>query len=361
MKLSILNEDLSLIQSTMSEGRLKRFKSALDDYRRYKEEGEQTATEFKEMKEYLNSGISEAWNQLINQPFIYGGAWEKLPGNLNDVIGNMYPALHTIPGALKKVKKLSDQDHPMTKAAIEFLTSLEEIATDIKGMKGNIVKKKRAAVEKEQTASEANRVMLGDDDVQRVKSALEQITEDLKQELYENNLQWITRLVDRWAEQYDSENDKTDPYEFYAKNNPMGYMILQHVTKREGDWRKTTYVLNDDYEAYLQKEANNITQDMMNKFVYKNTHKLAPILVKKGNLKKVTLRHASTDTGTIEGTLQLDFKDDSTFTVTSKLVWSYSRNGKQFTRYPTTFHNVKLADGTKMAGRASEERMNSEF
>ena len=53
MKLSTLNEDLSLVQSTMSEGRLNRFKSALEDYHRYKEEGEQTATEFKTMKEYI--------------------------------------------------------------------------------------------------------------------------------------------------------------------------------------------------------------------------------------------------------------------------------------------------------------------
>lgn len=362
MKLAILNEDLSLIQSVMSERRLDRFKSALEDYRRYKEEGEQTATEFKTMKDYLNSGISEAWNKLIREPYMHGGAWEDLPGNLYDIVGDLNVALHTIPGALKKVKtKASDQDHPMTKAAIALLSSLEEMSIDIKAMKGNIVKKKRAAVEKEQTASEANRVMLGDDDVQRVKSALEQITKDLKEDLYQNNLQWITGLVKRWAEQYLQGNEKTHPYEFYAKSNPFGYMILQRVTKRSGTFRDSAVTLNDNYKEYLDKEAKQITEDMMNKFVYKNTHKLAPVLVKKGNLKTVTLRHASTDTGTIEGTLQLDFQDNSTFTVTSKLVWSWSRNGKQFTRYPTTFHNVKFSDGTKMTGRASEDRMNSEF
>jgi len=362
MKLSTLNEDLSLVQSTMSEGRLNRFKTALEDYRRYKEEGEQTATEFKTMKDYLNSGISEAWNKLIRAPYMHGGAWEDLPGNLYDIIGDLNVALHTIPGALKKVKtKASDQDHPMTKIAIEFLSSLEQLSLDIKEMKGNIVKKKRAAVEKEQSAAEANRVMLGNDDVERVRSALEQITEDLKQDLYKNNLQWITGLVDRWADQYDSENDKTTPYEFYAKSNPFGYMILQRVTKSSGTYHDQTVTLNDDYKEYLEKEATRITEDMMNKFVYKNTHKLAPVLVKKDNLKTITLRHASTDTGTIEGTLQLDFQDNSTFTVTSKLVWSWSRNGKQFTRYPTTFHNVKFSDGTKMTGRASEDRMNSEF
>ena len=100
---------------------------------------------------------------------------------------------------------------------------------------------------------------------------------------------------------------------------------------------------------------------MIDNFVHKNTQKLAEILTKKNNLKSVTLRGADTSRGTIEGTLGLDFNDNSSFIVHSKLVFSYSVHGKPFSRYPTTFHSVVFPDGTKMTGRASEQRMKDEF
>ena len=100
---------------------------------------------------------------------------------------------------------------------------------------------------------------------------------------------------------------------------------------------------------------------MIDNFVYKNTQKLAEILTKKNNLKTVSLRGADTSRGTIEGTLSLEFKDDSSFIVHSTLVYSYSVKGTPFSRYPTTFHNVVFPDGTRMTGRASEARMKDEF
>ncbi len=358
MKLSILNEDLSLIQSTMSEARLNRFKSALEDYRRYKEEGEQTATEFKEMKEYLNSGISEAWNKLIREQYINGGQWEQLPRDVYDIIGDLNVQLHTIPGALKKVRKAPE--HPMTEMAIKILESLEEIALDIKGMKGNIVKKKKAKRDEEAATEQKQRTMLGNDDVQKVQSALEQITEDLKEEVYQNNLTWLRGVVKTWHDQYNPENQKTHPREYFRNDHFRG-MIIQRVTTRKGYGYDSPFILNDDYDEYLQKEAKKITQQMIDNFVYKNTQKLAEILTKKNNLKRVILRGADTSRGTIEGSLGLEFNDDSSFIVHSKLVFSYSVKGTPFSRYPTTFHNVVFPDGTRMTGRASEARMKDEF
>jgi hypothetical protein len=143
-------------------------------------------------------------------------------------------------------------------------------------------------------------------------------------------------------------------------------MIIQRVASpvRDGaaSYRPNApLVLKPDYDQYLEKEAKSITQNMIDTFVFKNTRKLAEILTKKNNLATVTLRGADTGRGTIEGTLQLKFKDNSSFIVTSTLVFSYSVRGTPFSRYPTTFHNVIFPDGTRMRGRASEERMNDEF
>jgi len=360
MKLSTLKEaDTSFVTDAMPERRATYFNKAVEDLRKYKEEGELTATEFKEMKENLSYGLRDAWGKLVMQPFIYQGRYESLPTKVNEIIGNLNIQLHTIPGTLKKAK--TAPNHEATRVAIKFLESLVDISNDIKSLKDKIVKKKKAIVNAENKKTEETRVMMGDDDVQRVRSALEQITQDLKDDLYNNNLSWLTRIVNKWAEQYDPANEKTHPYDFYRNSNPFAYMILQRTTKRVGDYRDEKHVLNDDYKATLAKEAKTISEDMMNKFVYKNTSKLAQILVKKGGLKRVTLKGASTDSGTVEGTLFLEFKDKSSFIVTSGLVWSYSKNGTSFARYPTTFHRVVFPDGTKMHGRASEERMKTEF
>ena len=159
MKLTILTENTSLIQSVLHDRGKERFRQALETFQDYKEAGEQTATEFKEMKETLNRGISEAWNRLIREPFIHGGLWEQLPRDVYDLIGDLNVQLHTIPGALKKARKASE--HPMTEMAIRILESLEQLSLDVKEMKNNVVKKKKAVRDKETAAEEKQRVMMG--------------------------------------------------------------------------------------------------------------------------------------------------------------------------------------------------------
>ena len=182
----------------------------------------------------------------------------------------------------------------------------------------------------------------------------------MKEEVYQNNLTWLRGVVKTWHDQYNPENQKTHPREYFRNDHFRG-MIIQRVTTRKGYGYDSPFILNDDYDEYLQKEAKKITQQMIDNFVYKNTQKLAEILTKKNNLKRVILRGADTSRGTIEGSLGLEFNDDSSFIVHSKLVFSYSVKGTPFSRYPTTFHNVVFPDGTRMTGRASEARMKDEF
>ena len=280
----------------------------------------------------------------------------ELPDKVFDIIGDINPMLHTISGTLKRVRK--SPEHEVRNVAIELLSSLEQVSADAKGLKDKVVKKKKAVRDKEAAAEQKQRTMLGNDDVQRVQSALEQITDDLKEEVYQNNLTWLRGVVKTWTNQYNPDNKKTFPREYF-RNDHFRAMILMRVTSREG--YDSPFSLNDNADEYLQKEAKQITQDMIDKFVLKNTNKLAEILTKKNNLKSVALRGANTSRGTIEGTLGLEFKDNSSFIVNSKLVYSYSVKGTPFSRYPTTFHNVRFPDGTRMTGRASEARMKEEF
>ena len=73
-------------------------------------------------------------------------------------------------------------------------------------------------------------------------------------------------------------------------------------------------------------------------------------------MQTVKLINASTSRGTVEGTIAFEFNDGSSFTVRNKVVMSYSKYNTPFYRYPTTFHNVKMPDGSTMS-QPSEERM----
>lgn len=62
----------------------------------------------------------------------------------------------------------------------------------------------------------------------------------------------------------------------------------------------------------------------------------------------------------LRGTLRFFFTDGSSFVVQNSVVWSHSIYGKAFNRFPLTFHDVIMPDGSKMP-RPSEERMNTVF
>jgi hypothetical protein len=54
--------------------------------------------------------------------------------------------------------------------------------------------------------------------------------------------------------------------------------------------------------------------------------------------------------------MKVSFADGSEFTVRNKVITNTSSAGKWFYQYPTTFHDVKLADGSKLEA-PSEEKM----
>lgn len=121
---------------------------------------------------------------------------------------------------------------------------------------------------------------------------------------------------------------------------------------------------NPNLSAELEKEAEAQVEAMQNMFVFKNTRKLAPILTTKGNLGEQKVISVSTRQGIIEAILSFTFEDGSSFRVDQSVVMSHTRdrwnNVTYFYRFPTTFHDVVMPDGSKMK-YPSEELMNEVF
>lgn len=359
MRLQQLNEnDLSFVRSGVPERQMKWFNRGLDNLAKYKEAGEITKTELKDLKNDLSRGVEEAFKTLIREPYFYAGRWEDLPEDVRGV-GDLNTGLHLAASSLKKAKKFPD--HEVTRKVIQFFEELIDISEDVKSFKDKIVNRRQQKQEKkEEEKAATEKVYMKSADVQKVKRTLEQVTTQLRSDMLEDNTSWLTRTVTKWKKQYDPSNEKTQPREFY-RHNTFSAHVIDKVTDRKGYSTNAEYTMKADYEKVIEEMAEEITNDMIEAFLGKNTAKLAEIVHKKGGLRTVTLKHADTRQGTIEGILRLEFDDGSGFTVNSKLVWSYSVHGKPFTRYPTTFHHVTLANGERMEGRASEERMKKEF
>lgn len=353
-----MNYDVNFIRSGIqNEHKRKRFDEGLNQLKIYKEEGELTATEFKDLKYSLMSGIESSWTNLIRQPYYHDGKYQQLPSDLYE-IGDLNIGFHLATRSLKKARNY--ENHPLTRDVIRFLEELAPLGDDVTRLKNNVVKKKKAQVNKEEQQTRKRISQLESKDVRKVRQVLSKITRDIEEDLYNDTVHWLTGFVTRWKKQYDPENRKTFPREYY-KHNPFGWNLIERVTRRQGSKINDPYIIKSGYTNTIEQEARTLTTDTVEHFINKNTQKLAEIVSKKQNLKDIKVIRTNFSAGAIEGTLKLSFADGSSFTVDSKVVTSFSSRGLPFHRYPTTFHDVHFSDGSKMKGRASEQRMKSEF
>ncbi len=174
-------------------------------------------------------------------------------------------------------------------------------------------------------------------------------------------------------------NQKKDLIEFMNEKSAAYTALLKNKDDKESEarrkvmWDNYSYFLqhvvkdgkvNPGLTAALEAEAEQQVEAMQNMFVFKNTGKLSPILTAKGNLGEQKVVSVNTRQGIITAILLFTFDDGSSFRVDQSVVMSHTRdrwnNVTYFYRFPTTFHDVVMPDGSKM-GYPSEERMNEVF
>ena len=187
-------------------------------------------------------------------------------------------------------------------------------------------------------------------ETKKVHAFLTELTNDVREQQRVDLLEGMKEDVERF-EQLRSE-DKEAAKKFGQQNGWLG--AIYKSGQRLPDWQEI-----------LEKIATDQVTEMQNMFVYKNTAKLAPILSAKGDMGEITTDSISTRGGIIVAYLTFTFSDGSHFGVKQSIVHSYTYprwgggSPKFFPRFPTTFHDVVLPDGTKMY--PSEENMNEIF
>jgi hypothetical protein len=103
-----------------------------------------------------------------------------------------------------------------------------------------------------------------------------------------------------------------------------------------------------------------VVDTIRTEFVHKNFRKIASIVEAKGNFVRGRALSHMIDLAGLTGRLQFEFADGSSFVAQNAVVHVINQYGTQFSRYPLTFHDVRLPGGNPMR-LPSEERMNSIF
>ncbi len=314
---------------------------------------------FKDTKDSLNRVVEDASQKFIGDKYTNAGKWEDLPELIQHDLPSWVSGLSNVNAALKKIEKFQKTiTHKALDDSKAMLLEAMKLVNVVAVLKEYNVKiKRRTPEEREEDSKRDFAARVSHIDVKKIYDLLTEITKEVRAKVLEAKLDMVTRLFENWKAQYDPKNSKTDPYNFFGAFNYFGYLIVSKcVTIQNG----RTYVVLPDYREILKKEAISLTDEMLQMFIVKNTKKLSAIATAKNNLKDVNIVKSETARGVVEGTLHLSFNDGSHFTVDNKVVQTFSKYGKPFYRFPTTFHNVVMPDGSKMKG-VSEESMNEVF
>lgn len=357
-------DDLPLVRQALTDAGRDRYvgylEEALSKAKDYTDAGELIQAEYKRWKDIINYAIEEAFNSGVQSPyFLQHKAGEIPEPQRSDLYYGMNPMVHSIGGKLKKAKAaMKKANHEGIQVYIDMLEEVLPLADLNKKLKGMIVKKKSATVAKEKEVSETKAKQLSHTDVQKIRKVLIELTDELRGSVLQSNINYFNGLVQNWARQYNPRDRKTQNYNYNAQN-PYARDIVRKAQVQKGSFHDTEE-LKADYSQDMHVAAKEVTDNVLNRFIEKNTSKLAEILSNKGDLKQVDLKQATAGRGVVEGWMTLTFNSGASFNVNNKVVWSYSKYGTPFTRFPTTFHKVKLSDGSYL-NSPSEAKMKKEF
>jgi hypothetical protein len=325
-------------------------------------------TDFVEMKSFLSRYLevtvkhySEYYTDNHSNTGADGGYTSGWYSDVYVPVGE--PALHTIVGNVKKLKKLRNEN------LIDYIFTLEswiDVSLKMKELKSYIEKgRKPNANAKEKYVAP----MSSKKDLDKVESILKELTSKMRDDLisiwtddYINNFNDIIKMAKnkKLKDSYNAIRNEFErykhPYKDVVDSASQNYNVFDMDRMGNGQVASVSFVRG--YKKVITQMATEQAEFAIETFIHKNKEKLTSIVGKKGNLKDIGI-DVDSNRGVVEGYLNFTFLDGSGFMVKNKIVVKSNRD-KQFMQYPTTFHNIVLVDGTKKK-MFSEKEMNELF
>lgn len=305
-----------------------------------------------ELKQHFSRLLEALWEKHVSAPYFYGQRDQgETPGELYDFYYGDTTALHRIEATLRKVD-LCGIEHPAVDAMRQVLTEFVPIVQRLAVLKECIVKRPTKSQEEREAEHRFVPTPATPAATRHVWDVLTKVTERNERQLVE----YITR---EYAKRLDF---------FMAASPTLRQKLIGNYENRAAVDAGTVprhtpvedYTLKPDFRTHLVALAQRDAIEMRDNFIAKVVSKIAPIVESKGNLAAVHEVRDTIQVGRLSGMLAIEFTDGARFLVDNNVVYSSSVRNRQFVRFPLTFHDVTLADGSRMK-QPSEERMHSVF
>ncbi len=323
--------------------------------------GEIPNTHWNESKSAINQALTSAFDFFVSEPFFYAGRYRDLPDQVQALGDAAHPQLHTLPGWEKRMAAFK-VDHPVATAIRRILTEAKPLCEAAIALKDKIRKRAAKPVEEQKPKFVPKRASA--DAIELVREALVEITRASYEELRARLIGRYTCILDGYLLSESNAEKPMSPFMRYMRRDSMD--VLAYEVASLG----TTFIHPPlpnagphrvaDADARLEGKAEEDAGQMQKIFVDKNLAKLASIIDAKRNLSKVKVVEYDVDVASLRGCLRMAFADGAKFDVQNSVVMARSVHGKKFYRFPLTFHDVRMPDGTPMK-QPSEEKMNTEF
>jgi hypothetical protein len=156
--------------------------------------------------------------------------------------------------------------------------------------------------------------------------------------------EFFNKILNSKSQIYLSELDKFKKFELEEIERQKKTLESDPFVVLRGT--KSSYfdfgTLRKDYIAILDNKAKLIVSNLMENFKDKQVAKLNEV-VKNHEIEKIKL--IGQDLNSLK--IKITFKNKNEFTVVNQVVTVYNElenQGRSFTRFPTTFHDIKLGD-----------------
>jgi hypothetical protein len=373
MESKMNTEQFPIITSHITHAKsLERFGQQLAVVGTSLESGSISNPAYKDAKSIINRCIEDAFKDAINAKYTYHGKWESLSTQEYELTWEVKPQLHTILGNIKRIEK-TKLDTPMVREMLAFLNEAKPLAEAFAKLKDMVT-----------VRSPVTRVSPTDAMRQKysapsaAKSTQKMVIDVLTKAVDGSYEALVARIIERYmmmVDKYEALLDAAEDGKFPspsaafmtgARPNQEGFLVAtmafespDHI-RSGGRFFKTRPVRIANMEEKLNENARLLASEIRENFIFKNLVKIDSIIEAKNNLKEIEALSTSINMGVLKGDFRLKFEDGSSFMISNSVVWGTSKYGRVFQRFPLTFHDVVMPDGSKMA-QPSEEKMNTIF
>jgi hypothetical protein len=336
-----------------------RIVGALDAVTRGLADGRIANPVFQSVKETLNRAVERAWEVSVGDRFFRRGAIEQAGSIEVDLwtditMFGVYTVIASGKKAAKARKAAAASGHtavPAIDAVDAFVQEMRPLALAMDRLRPMVVKRQVKTAEEREADNAFVPPPTSSAATKQVRELLEGITEKHHAALLDALTFSYRKELDQFLESAGGDS--------WRKRAQSSHVVSRCV-ERIGDWRSYSYRRRPDADQVIADIASKDAKQVRDAFVFKNLKKLCSIIDAKGDLTSAQVVETTVHLSSLRGVLRFGFGDGSGFTVQNSTVLSRSVHNRFFLRFPLTFHDVVMPDGSRMK-QPSEERMNTVF